>query len=345
LLDVTVSGSFELGGRSHDLLIGYSGSRADSGYLKYDAPGDDPAWKALPAFPGWDGSEIARPDFGPAQVAGDWEDDLNRIYIISHLHATDRLDFVLGANHIDNTTTGFNFGKSMDKDEQQTSPYAGVNYLLATNAKLYASYSDIYEPQADLDKDLQPLGAAQGKSYELGVKSQWFDEHLLATASVFKAEQSNYAEFGGHNDEFNVDYSKGIEVVSEGFELEVSGQIGNAWHLLAGFTKVDLDDGQGNKVRTFVPGKTFNLGARYTPTEALEVGASWRWQDDIYTGTIKQGAYGVGAAYVTYAVSKHVKFALNLNNITDEKYLASLYWSQSFYGAPRNASASVKVSF
>jgi outer-membrane receptor for ferric coprogen and ferric-rhodotorulic acid len=345
LLDMTISGSFELGGRSHDLLVGYSGSRADSSYLKYDAPSDDPAWGALPAFPGWDGSEIARPDFGPAQVAGDWNDDLRRLYLIAHLHATDRLDFVVGANSIDNSTRGFNFGDSMKKDEQQTSPYIGVNYQVASNAKLYASYSDIFEPQAELNEQLKPLGAAQGKSYEIGVKSQWLDERLLTSFAVFKADQSNYAEFAGHNDEQNVDYSKGIEVISEGFELEASGQIGDNWHLLAGFTKVDLDDGHGNRVRTFVPGKTFNLGARYTPTAAWELGASWRWQDDIHTGTIKQQAYGVGAAYITYAVNQHLKLALNLNNFTDEKYLASLYWSQSFYGAPRNASASVRVSF
>lgn len=345
LLDTTLSGSFELDGRSHDLLIGFSGSRADSGYLKYDAPGNDPAWGTLPAFPGWDGSEIARPNFGPAQVAGDWEDDLRRLYVISHLHATDRLDFVLGFNSIDNSTTGFNFGDSMDKDEQQTSPYAGVNFQFASNAKIYASYSNIFEPQSDFNEQLKPLGAAQGKSYELGVKSQWFDQRLLASIAAFKADQDNYAEYAGFDAAAGVSYSKGISVVSEGFELEASGQVNDSWHLLAGFTKVDLDDGHGKEVRTFVPGQTFNLGTRYQLTPALEIGGSWRWQDDIRQGDIKQKAYSVMAAYVNYTINQHVKLALNVNNLTDEKYLSSLYWSQSFYGAPRNASASVKVTF
>ncbi len=345
LLDLAVSGDFELGGRSHGLLVGYSGSKAESGYLEYKAPGDDPAWGALPAFPGWRGNEIARPNFGPAEVAGDWQDDLRRLYVITHLLAMDRLDFVLGANSIDNSTRGFNFGSSMKKDETQTSPYIGVNYAVAANTKVYANYSDIFEPQADVNEQLEPLGAAQGKSYEAGVKSQWFTQRLLTTFAIFKADQTNYAEVAGHNDEFNVDYSRGIQVISEGFELEASGQIGDHWHLLAGFTKVELDDGQGNRVRTFVPGKTFNLGARYTPSDTLELGASWRWQDDISNGNIKQGAYGAGAAYIHYAVNEHVELALNVNNISDEKYLASLYWDQSFYSAPRNASASVKVLF
>lgn len=345
LLDINLSGSFEMGGKSHDLLIGYSGSKAESGYLKYDAPPNDPAWGALPKFPRWNGSEISRPAFGPAQIAGDWKDDLRRLYVITHLHATERLDFVVGANSIDNSTKGFSFGSSMEKNEQKTSPYLGANYQILNNTKVYASYSNIFEPQSQLNEQLKPLGAAEGKSYELGIKSQWFEQRLLGSIAIFKADQSNYANFAGHNDEHNVDYSKGIEVVSQGFEIEASGQIGDHWHLLAGFTKVELDDGNGNRVRTFVPGKTLNLGVRYTPTHALELGASWRWQDDIHNANLKQKAYAVGTAYASYTLSEHVKLALNVNNFTDEKYLTSLYWTQSFYGAPRNASVSVKVSF
>jgi outer membrane receptor for ferric coprogen and ferric-rhodotorulic acid len=32
---------------------------------------------------------------------------------------------------------------------------------------------------------------------------------------------------------------------------------------------------------------------------------------------------------------------LNIGNVTDEKYLNSIFWDQAYYGAPRNAQASV----
>lgn len=347
LLDATLSGSFELGGKSHDLLIGVNTSKANSGYLKYDAPTDDPAWGELPALPGWTGTEIARPNFGPAQVAGDWRDDVRRLYAISHLHATDKLDFVVGLNAIDLKTEGFNFGDDMHKDEQKVSPYAGVNYQIASNTKLYASYSDIYEPQIEVDKNLKALGAAIGKSYEFGLKTELFDQRLLATGSVFKAEQENYADFAGFDSVAGVNYYKPIDVVSQGFELEASGRITDKWHLLAGFTQVELENEDGSAARTFVPGKTFNLSTRYTFTQipALEIGSSIRWQDNIYLGDIKQRAYSVVSGYINYAINSHAKLALNINNLSDEKYLASLYWDQSFYGAPRSLSASLKLSF
>ncbi|TXS94063.1 TonB-dependent receptor [Parahaliea maris] len=37
--------------------------------------------------------------------------------------------------------------------------------------------------------------------------------------------------------------------------------------------------------------------------------------------------------------------AVNGNNLTDEKYIGSLYWDQGFYGAPRSFSASVNWSY
>lgn len=36
---------------------------------------------------------------------------------------------------------------------------------------------------------------------------------------------------------------------------------------------------------------------------------------------------------------------LNLDDLTDEKYLTSLYWEQGYYGEPRNASLTVGYRF
>ncbi|MDR5170422.1 TonB-dependent receptor [Methylobacillus flagellatus] len=39
----------------------------------------------------------------------------------------------------------------------------------------------------------------------------------------------------------------------------------------------------------------------------------------------------------SYDINRNWSTALNIYNLTDEKYLNSLYWTQSYYGAPRNA--------
>ena len=42
-----------------------------------------------------------------------------------------------------------------------------------------------------------------------------------------------------------------------------------------------------------------------------------------------------------YAFSENNSLTFNANNVTDEKYINSLYWAQGFYGAPANYSATL----
>jgi outer membrane receptor for ferric coprogen and ferric-rhodotorulic acid len=77
--------------------------------------------------------------------------------------------------------------------------------------------------------------------------------------------------------------------------------------------------------------------------DAVKVGASIDWQSDIQdeTGLVHQDSYALADAFVSYDFNKHLSAAVNLNNITDEKYLNSLNWNQAYYGAPRNVMASL----
>jgi len=51
------------------------------------------------------------------------------------------------------------------------------------------------------------------------------------------------------------------------------------------------------------------------------------------------------SAHARYALSESLDLAVNLYNLTDEKYLTSLYWDQAFYGAPRQAAISVRLRY
>lgn len=350
LLDITATGSFDLGGRAHDLLLGFSGSRADSKYFEYPAAADDPAWGALPAFPGWTGTEINRPAFGEKIQQSDWYDEVMRVYGVAGLHPTAALDVILGFNAIDVQSEGTSFGEPMNRDEQAVSPYIGVVYQLPAGVNVYASYSDIYEPQGETDAELKPLGAAVGESWEAGLKGEWFDRRLYASAALFKAEQDNYAEWAGYNVD-GISYYEGTDLRSEGFELEVAGRIAAGWTIQAGYTQLTLRDPQGDDARTFIPRETLTLATRYAVPflPALELGATLKWQDDIHLeaagGLIRQEAFAVASLAASYDFTERMQLAVNVNNVTDETYLASLYWDQAFYGAPRNFMARLTVDF
>ena len=349
LIDSTLAGSFSLGGREHELFMGLNISQSKNGYLDHSIPATDPAWGALPAFPGWDGSEIARPDFQPPFVAQDFDIDVNRFYIASNWSLNDAMNLIVGANVIDTEASGDSFGSPMNWSETEASPYIGLVYALGESVNLYASYSDIYEPQAELTASLNNIGPAEGKSFEGGIKAEFFAGGLLTSASVFKAEQDNYAEYAGFDAGSGLSYYAGTEVNSQGFELEASGRINDAVILQAGFTQLDLEGQNGSAVRSYVPERTLKAGARFFPLANLELGASYRWQSDIYTGTapmrISQDSYGILSAYADYDFNDALNIALNINNLGDEKYLNSLYWDQNYFGAPRHYSLSLKYSF
>ncbi len=46
-----------------------------------------------------------------------------------------------------------------------------------------------------------------------------------------------------------------------------------------------------------------------------------------------------------YDITPKLTLAANLNNVTDKRHLASPFWTQSFYAAPRNASVSLNWKY
>jgi outer membrane receptor for ferric coprogen and ferric-rhodotorulic acid len=46
-----------------------------------------------------------------------------------------------------------------------------------------------------------------------------------------------------------------------------------------------------------------------------------------------------------YDFSPHLSATLNLDNMTDKKYLTSLYWTQAYYGTPRSGSVSLNWTY
>jgi len=106
---------------------------------------------------------------------------------------------------------------------------------------VYGSFSDIYKPQYYLNENLQPLGSAEGKSYELGLKKQ-FDNSMLASVALFKTEQQNLQEFVAYTENFTYALYRGINVEAKGVELEVAGNVTEALRLQAGFTHLASTD-------------------------------------------------------------------------------------------------------
>ena len=71
-----------------------------------------------------------------------------------------------------------------------------------------------------------------------------------------------------------------------------------------------------------------------------------QWQDSIAITPetdirIRQGSYALVDMFVRYNLSENLSVALNATNLTDRKHYESLYWTQAYYGAPRQWQAAI----
>lgn len=352
LSDAYLKGPFELFGRTHEAMVGANWSRSTTRWSSYDDAFNVP----LPA--GFDG-DYPRPDFDNGLTSGaDYTVYRRSVYTAGHFSVTDRLKLILGANHTRLDSSGYQVGDEHSYAESKTTPYAGATYDFGEHYAAYASYTKIFSPQHLLGASLQLLEPIEGDSVEGGIKGEWFGGRLNASAGMFRTEQENTPEYGGFDSGAGVSYYNTVDAISKGYELTIAGQITDNWEASAGLTHLfSLQDKEGRTVRTYVPRNYLYLGTTYKVPQVrgLKVGGSMVWQDDISreqgatasgeTIVTRQDSYAVVNAMASYDIDEHFNVALNVNNLFDEKYLTSLYWEQSYYAAPRNATVTLSWAY
>ncbi|MEC8428169.1 MAG: TonB-dependent receptor, partial [Pseudomonadota bacterium] len=216
---------------------------------------------------------------------------------------------------------------------------------------LYGSYSEVFPPQSWVTPDFQPLGVAEGENAEVGIKVSLNDGLATGTLALFQSKLDNLGEF--NRVVAGVNTYDGLNYETNGAELEIIGSINDATNVSFGITHLDKVEGDdGEKVRTYLPRTTIKLASAIdiSAIPGLTLGASVNWQDDIYIEPaanvrVDQDSYALVNAFARYRLSDDVTLSLNVNNLTDKKYINSLYWTQGFYGAPRQMQASVNWQF
>lgn len=349
IADLYVSGPFALAGREHELMLGVNWSKSNLDDDSYYGRG---IGTPLPPMSEWDGN-YPEPPFDASTAGSTFEDKQKSVYSAARFSLTDKLSLIAGARATKLDSDGDSYGVKKKRSDDDITPYAGLVYDINDLFSVYASYTEIFDPQSRLDASGNRLAPVEGTSYETGVKGELFDGRLNVSAAVFKTKQDNIAESAGFVNGRQA-YS-GANYLSEGYEFEVSGEVLPGLQAVAGYTYVDIQDENHGHGKTYVPKHLVRASATYrVPSlEQLKVGASVNWQDDIHRDVdiggrlarIEQDAYAVVNLMASYDIDPHWTVSANLNNLTDEKYLTSLYWDQGYYAAPRNASMSVSWKY
>lgn len=352
IADVSIGGPFSLAGREHELVLGANSYKSEVEELSRYISGFS---VGVPAGDIYNGN-FPKPTVWASSNGGDYEDKQNSIYSAARFSLTDALTFIAGARAITLKTEGLSYGTDRKRKNDAVLPYAGLVYDLNDEYSVYASYTEIFNPQKEEGADLQRLDPIEGENYELGIKGELLDGKLNVSAAVFKTKQSNVAESLRFDSVSGKQLYSGADYLSEGYELEVSGEVLPGLQVMGGYTYVDIQNADHSHGRTYAPKHLLRASTVYRVPQLpkLKVGANLSWQDDVYRAVtlpdgrasrIEQDDYALVGLMASYDIDPNWSVATNLNNLTNEKYISSLYWEQGFYGAPRNASMSVSWKY
>lgn len=365
---VQLKGDYRLFGVQHQMVIGAMYSRLKGGWTNRDPDPDT----VSPAgdFRDLDGS-YPEPVWGPRfRMSGFGTTTQTAIYGVTRLQVIDRLKLIAGGRL-----------SSWTRDEKEAlytpdayrirhknvfTPYAGLVFDFNSALSAYASYTSIFNPQTDRDRNGRYLDPLEGNNYEAGLKADLMDGRLRASAAVFRIEQDNFAvpdiENGvPHYVPGTTDIASrpAMGTVSKGYEFEVQGEVLPGWDISAGWSHFKAKDADGVDVQAHQPREVFRMATKYDFGGALEgfrLGGSARWESrppqtapNPATGIVEgvgQKAYWLVNLMADYDFTERLSLQLNVNNVFDKTYYNTNSWFGGYiYGEPRNARITLRCGF
>ncbi|MBF8659814.1 TonB-dependent siderophore receptor [Pseudomonas putida] len=378
---IDLSGPFQLFGRTHQAMVGYNDSRSVQWSPEYrcsmvgGGKVTDPVvgclFRANNGLPISDWRNGVNGDYAMlASQTGKHSKTTTRLqgmYAATRLSITDPLSVILGVRTTDYSaiTRSVNAERTSQEENGVVTPYLGAVYDLNDTYSLYASYTDIFNPQTQETSAGSRVEPIRGQSYETGIKGAWFDGRLNASAAYFRTKQENKAVLdGGLSTPTGGDaYKAGSGQETDGIDLEIAGALTPDWNVYAGYTylhfrRVD-SDGRSDPSHLFKASTTYHLSG---PLDRLTVGAGVTAQSNIRAisspagqpvNGVSSGAtdvnwsgYAIWNAMAKYQVTDDTSVTLNANNLFDKHYYTRYgFYAGAVYGDPRSLSLTVNTTF
>lgn len=200
----------------------------------------------------------------------------------------------------------------------------------------------------------------EATNIEIGTKWDLLDNRLVLTAAAFDTRNKN--DVIGTQDPITGEYPQSGERKVRGFELAAAGAITANWQVNAGLASMKTRVVEGTAAQTgaqlqYSPKLTFTSWTTYTLPMGLRIGGGARYVDSSFrNGNATQASqsnlaespsYWVVDLMAGYDVNEQVSLQLNVQNVTDKFYLASLNNGGSRYtlGTPRTVLLTGRVKF
>lgn len=370
-LDMNLTGKFEALSMEQEVMLGgnFSQLETDDKYARtfnstsdsiFDLNNDRPdiSYESLINSPNGRGT-LSKYDIRQKGVYGTWR-----------VKPIDDLTLVLGSrvSWYDSTykartedSAGISpYTASTTTETGVVTPYGGIIYDLSREWAVYASYTDIFQPQTEVNTSGSVLEPIVGSNYEVGLKGELMDGRVNTSLAFFRYDHENRAiedTAGGMVCEGGYCSTASGKVRSQGIDAEISGEVVDNLQLFAGYTYNTtkyLDE----------PGKDGVVFSSWTPKHMLRVWGNYQLTGDwsrvstglgfttqshtlVYQEKTDIPGYTVWNARIGYQLTPEIALAVNANNLFDKTYITPAYNQldgNNNFGDPRNFMFSVKYT-
>jgi len=360
--NLTADGPFELLGRKHKLVVGAEMLRTKA-IDSWGVGTQNPIWVDIR---NWN-PQTSYPDPHLVISTGGALAAVTRqeaAYATANFSVTDPLTVMVGTrvSWWDTYSPTIAYGVN-----REVTPYLGAVYAINDQISAYSSYTEIFAPQNFKDSAGNILDPVRGEDYELGLKGEFFDGKLNASASLFRinnvgAQVEDTSSPTPCTPYYTTGYCRmnGGKTRSEGLEIEVAGEVARGWQVMGGYTNTRTRilhaasaATVGTPLRTNDPRQQFKLFTSYRlggVLEGLTVGGGTQIQSDTFVTsgalTARQPGYAIYNGMLAYRFNANYSLQLNANNLFDKVYYKKVSPTgiSTYYGDPRNFMLTLRAS-
>lgn len=382
-----VNGPFQLLGRTHELLMGFNGYHQTATEYTFDSTNcninDVTTWKngqscqyratsganlAIPDWRNWDGSYGGFNTYRTNARTLTTTDSYGG-YIAGRFSITDPLHLIVGSrisnykSYIDTyDKTNASQRSKPESFYRKITPYAGIIYDINKSYSAYASYTSIFNPQTNRDTDGNYLAPVEGKSYETGIKGEFFNGLVNGSISYFRNNQKNVAESidgeyvkGTTNEQAYSSSGEGVK--THGFDVELAGSITPNWNIYGGYTNLIVKDPTTNyradphhllRISTTYSIDKYTFGGGMNIQSATTSKSVVTPSQRPFTNNVteyRNHGYALFNLMAKYQINNHMSRTLNIDNLFDKKYYTQYgFYDGLIWGDPRTITATLRYS-
>lgn len=381
-LDLT--GKFQLGLTKHDVLVGFDffeSSQRYHSFGEFDVPNDAldiNIFNPRPSYgidPGLIRRTLAQPNSCcGGEDFGFFYSQWHGAYFQDHITFWDKLH-IMGGGRYDWASSGFSYKTSFShaedtletRTDEGFSPRVGIMYQSIKELGIYGNWTTSFSANNAPAADGSSFDPQTGEQFEAGLKTQLFNDRLLATLAYYHLVKDNILVPDLTTDNLNDKISN--KQRSQGIEMDITGQITDNLSLIGSYAYTDarvLVDHNGGTAGNRMPNVPEHSGsvwlkydmAGFDAKDGFSFGlggvaAGARQGDFANTfqlpGYVRMDAF---AAYKMQVAGTKITTQFNLRNLLDKDYYESTDFDSNVAprlgiapGAPLTAIGSIRVEY